>query len=187
MPTPPKPHTVLKMEKKSHRTKAELALREKGEQSLSSGEKIEPRDEVKQDPVALAEFNRVKGLLEIIEKDDAIYQNVINRYAKIISECVVLESSRESFAKDLMELTEEKDKLVKGSKKMPLEAYYKLKSDLQKNVLEVDKQIQSKRKMLLEIEKENVMTIASALRSIPKNVDSDKPESKFAKFGALSG
>ena len=41
----------------------------------------------------------------------------------------------------------------------------------------IDKQIQSKRKMLLDIEKENVMTIASALRSIPKKEDkeTDKP------------
>ena len=35
----------------------------------------------------------------------------------------------------------------------------------------IDKQIASKRKMLLDIEKENVMTIASALRSIPKKED----------------
>ena len=33
----------------------------------------------------------------------------------------------------------------------------------------IDKIIQSKRKMLLDIEKENIMTIAAALRSIPKN------------------
>ena len=36
------------------------------------------------------------------------------------------------------------------------------------SMLNCDKQIQAKRKMLLDIEKENVMTIAAALRSIPK-------------------
>ena len=44
---------------------------------------------------------------------------------------------------------------------------------MQRNLVSMDKQIQTKRKMLLDMEKENVMTIASALRSIPK-----KPESK---------
>ena len=41
----------------------------------------------------------------------------------------------------------------------------------------IDKQIDSKRKMLLDIEKENVMTIASALRCIPKkdNKEEDNP------------
>ena len=34
MPTPPKPYKVLKSEKKSHRTKAELSLREKGENDI---------------------------------------------------------------------------------------------------------------------------------------------------------
>ena len=40
-------------------------------------------------------------------------------------------------------------------------------------MLSIDKQVQAKRKMLLDIEKENVMTIASALRCIPKKEDKD--------------
>ena len=44
---------------------------------------------------------------------------------------------------------------------------------MQKNIVSLDKQIQAKRKMLLDIEKENVMTIASALRSIPKKEDKE--------------
>jgi hypothetical protein len=38
-------------------------------------------------------------------------------------------------------------------------------------MIALDKQIQTKRKMLLDIEKENIMTIAAALRSIPKKTD----------------
>ena len=34
-----------------------------------------------------------------------------------------------------------------------------------------DKLLQQKRKMLLDIEKENIMTIASALRSVPKKAE----------------
>ena len=36
MPTPAKPFKVLTSEKKSHRTKAELKMREEGEKSLST-------------------------------------------------------------------------------------------------------------------------------------------------------
>lgn len=60
---------------------------------------------------------------------------------------------------------------------MSLSEYYNLINDMQKNIVNLDKQIQSKRKMLLDIEKENVMTIASALRCIPKkdNKEADNP------------
>lgn len=42
---------------------------------------------------------------------------------------------------------------------------------LAKNLIALDKQIQAKRKMLLDIEKENIMTIASSLRSVPKKTE----------------
>jgi hypothetical protein len=51
--------------------------------------------------------------------------------------------------------------------------YAKSIQKIMASMLAIDKQIQTKRKMLLDIEKENVMTIASALRSIPKNVEKD--------------
>ena len=44
---------------------------------------------------------------------------------------------------------------------------------MQKNLVSLDRQVQSKRKMLSDIEKENIMTIAASLRSVPK-----KPEKK---------
>ena len=50
-------------------------------------------------------------------------------------------------------------------------------------LLGYDSAIQSKRKMLLDIEKENIMTIAAALRSIPKK-SGDK---KNALLEALGG
>ena len=45
---------------------------------------------------------------------------------------------------------------------------------MQKNMIALDKQVQTKRKMLLDIEKENIMTIASSLRSVPKKTDKKK-------------
>ena len=49
---------------------------------------------------------------------------------------------------------------------MTMKEYYNLELGMQKNLVSLDKQVQAKRKMLLDIEKENIMTIASALRSV---------------------
>ena len=54
---------------------------------------------------------------------------------------------------------------------MTIKEYYNLELGMQKNLISLDKQVQTKRKMLLDIEKENIMTIASALRSVPKKTE----------------
>ena len=46
---------------------------------------------------------------------------------------------------------------------------------------DLDKQLQPKRKMLLDIEKENIMTIASALRVIPKKPENDSAKETILK------
>ena len=75
------------------------------------------------------------------------------------------------------------DKLEMRSDEMEFVEFLKLQDGLAKQLISYDKQIQAKRKMLFDIEKENVMTIASALRSIPKT-----PEKKNnALKEALSG
>ena len=55
--------------------------------------------------------------------------------------------------------------------------YSKAIAKIMNSMNAIDKQIQSKRKMLLDIEKENVMTIASALRCVPKkeNQEANNP------------
>lgn len=173
MPTPPKPFTVLKAEGKSHRTKAELKQREKAEKALATGAALRERPEVKNNPVAHKEFLRLNKLLKGIEKNDAIYEAIINRYCLIQAECVDLEEKRESFYQDLQELTEDKDRLI-GDEEMNLSEYFKTKSNMQNSIINLDKQVQAKRKMLLDIEKENIMTIAAALRSIPKKPDKEE-------------
>ena len=80
MPTPPKPHIVLLNEGKSHRTKAELEQRKKEEEALVTGEKLKERKETRQSPVAHKEFRRIIKLLEKIQKNDALYEPIINRY-----------------------------------------------------------------------------------------------------------
>ena len=172
MPTPAKPFKVLTTENKSHRTKAELKMREEGEKALSTEIELKERKEVKQNKVAHKEFKRIEKLLKNIGKNDAIYEAVINRYCLIQAECFDFEVKRDKFYNDMSKL---EDKY--NEDEMSLSEYYSLINDMQKNIVNLDKQIQSKRKMLLDIEKENVMTIASALRCIQKkdNKEADNP------------
>lgn len=170
MPTPTKPFKVLATEKKSHRTKAELKFRKEGEEALSSQIKMKERKEVRKNKLAHKEFKRVKEILQDIDKDDALYENVINRYAMLLAECSEFEEKRERFYKDMDKL----DAQFVADEDFTMKEYIQLLCNMQKNILDLDKQIQAKRKMMLEIEKENVMTIASALRSIPKKPDQEK-------------
>ena len=94
MPTPPKPFSVLKSEGKSHRTKKELKLREQGEKALSTGTALKVRNEVKKNKIANKEFKRINELLKKIEKNDAIYEAVINRYCLIYAETMEFEEKK---------------------------------------------------------------------------------------------
>ena len=76
------------------------------------------------------------------------------------------ERKRQLFSDQLDELTENTE----------LEAAdrYKYQAQMQKNILSVDKQLQTKRRMMLDIEKECAMTISAAMRSIPKTTAEPK-------------
>lgn len=186
MPTPTKPFKVLTTEKKSHRTKAELKMREEGEKALSTEIELKERKEVKQNKVAHKEFKRIEKLLKNIGKNDAIYEAVINRYCLLQAECTNLEKERAELYVLIYELKEEQksitEQLVEDYGDVSEICDYRLEyakqiAKMMSTMSTIDKQIDSKRKMLLDIEKENVMTIASALRCIPKkdNKEEDNP------------
>ena len=182
MPTPTKPFKVLTTENKSHRTKAELKIREEGEKSLSTETELKERKEVKQNKVAHKEFKRIEKLLKNIGKNDAIYEAVINRYCLLQAECFELEEKREEFYKLIFELKAEMKSITdkmddEGDITTYTLEYSKSIAKMMSSMMVIDKQVTSKRKMLLDIEKENVMTIASALRCIPKkdNKEADNP------------
>lgn len=189
MPTPPKPFSVLKSEGKSHRTKKELKVREQGEKALTTGTVLKERQEVKKNKIAHKEFKRINELLSFIEKNDAIYEGVINRYCILYAESIDLEGRREemySLIEDLKEQFKnskdylEEEELAKETRKFAASI-----TELIKSMIEIDKQVQQKRKMLLDIEKENIMTIASALRVIPKKPEGDSAKETILKV--LSG
>lgn len=177
MPTPPKPHLVLLEENKSHRTKAELEQRKKAEEALASGTSMKERPEVKSNPIAHKEFVRINKLLQKINKNDALNELIINRYCLINAECFDLQIKREHIYEVITSLDEkfndEIENTLDDDKAKLIRDYLKSYNDSMKMLLSCDSMIQTKRKMLFDIEKENIFTIASALRSIPK-----KPEKK---------
>ncbi|MBS4958497.1 MAG: hypothetical protein KHZ99_15850 [Clostridium sp.] len=185
MPTPPKPFSVLKSEGKSHRTKKELKVREQGEKALSTGTALKVRSEVKKNKIANKEFKRINELLKKIEKNDAIYEAVINRYCLIYAECIEFEDKKVKLY-ELIDKLEEQFELSKEyieDEEMAKETrkFARSISEIIGSIVELDKQLQPKRKMLLDIEKENIMTIASALRVIPKKPESDSAKETILK------
>ena len=60
--------------------------------------------------------------------------------------------------------------------------YFNTLAKMESNLLALDKRIQDKRKMLLDIEKENIMTVAAQLRSIPKKVEDDDEADPMARL-----
>lgn len=173
MARPAKPYAVLASEKRSHRTKRELMQRRDGEQSLVSGVKIKEAPEVRENEAAHKEYRRVKKLLESIGKGDELYGAVVNRYCMITAEIKELQEERayyEDMIREMREdLHEQKEKLDD-----PVQ-YIEMLADVGRSLAKItasicaiDRTIQQKRKMLLDIEKESVMTISAALRSIPK-------------------
>ena len=171
MPTPPKPTNVILLEGKSHRTKKELAERKRAEAQLLTGKVLKEAAEVKENEKAHKEFQRIRKLLKSIEKDDDLYGATINRYCLLMAECSDFQDKREMMYRQMQDLQESKEKFERNE---DLTTYYMLQSTMQKNMIALDRQVQTKRKMLLDIEKENIMTIASSLRSVPKKTDKKK-------------
>lgn len=174
MPTPSKPYTVIQCEKKSHRTKAEINQRKQAENALSSKEKIKKRKEVSGNKDASKEFNRIVKLLDGIDKNDALYEPVINRYCLIQAECKEIEERRAAFYDLIMLLKKKVAELSKEEKEIFCEELSEISMNMVKLAGQMnacDKLLQQKRKMLLDIERENIMTVAAALRSIPKKVE----------------
>ena len=150
-----------------------MRQRKQAEQSLLTGEEIKEKPEVKQNKIAHKEFLRIKKLLKNIEKNDDLYGVVINRYSLLYAECFEFEKKREKMFEQLCDLHEKEDELIEHEE-MTQKEFYGIENSMQKNLIALDRQVQSKRKMLLEIEKENIMTIASALRSVPKKTEKKK-------------
>src|SRR5574344_78965 len=155
-----------------HRTKAEKEIRAQAEDELLTGEVWKEYPEVKSNAMAHKFFKRLTDLYSRIEKNDAMTEPIINRYCMMQAECYDFEAKREKFNSNLDALMDD-DELDRETK-------YKLEAQMQQSIISVDKQIMSKRKMLLDIEKETLMTLKAQLSSIPKKEPEKAPTNKFA-------
>jgi hypothetical protein len=173
-----KPIMVLQDEKKFHITKAEIALRKKAEEALLTKIKLKEKAEVKNNEISHKEFLRVKKLFVAIGKNDGLYENAVNRYCMLVAECHDFEEKKELFFDDMKRLEKSLT-----DKEIELTAYLEMRSKISGNVIAMDKQIMQKRNMMLALEKENVMTIASALRSIPKKKEKEEKDPRAHLFG----
>ena len=178
MGRPPKPFAVIKAEKKSHRTKKELKQREEGEKALLTGKVMKESDEVKNSPVAHKEFARLKKLLKKINHDDALYESVINRYCLLQAEC---EQITETINKLNHDIEEVENKRADGTITDFMD-YIGRKQDIYNLIIAWDKKRMDKRKMLLQIERENVMTILAALKAVPRKPEDKSKNSPMAAF-----
>ena len=169
----PKPIALVK----GHRTKAEKEVREKAEAALLTGTSMKENPEVRDNPIAHKEFVRIKKLLKAIQKDDDLSGNIINTHCMLHAECKEFEGMKARIYVDIEELTDE----YKQGNIEALE-YFDKKGKFQERLFTCDKKVMEKRKMILDISKENIMTIQSALRSIPKKPQEEKHVDPMTKL-----
>ena len=168
MARPAKAATVVKLEKKSHRTKKELATRERVEKALLTGKMMVETADVRSDKVAHLEFLRLKPLLKAIDKFDEIYGAPVRRYCLNKSK---LNNVEIDIAKTKCEIEELRENKADFSKNMP--EYYRLITKMEDIIAKKEGIAKSIRAEMNDFEKQNCMTIRSALAAIPK-----KPETK---------
>lgn len=167
-----------------HRTKDELAIRRAAEAAMLTGQPMKMQFKSSEHKIAAKEFRRVKALLASIGKDDALYEQIINMHCLLVEECKQIQEIRDQFIASKEELQRDFEAGQTGDPEdggISAAEYYRLLAKLSDNIINCDKQLMSKRKMLLEIDKENIMTIQSALRSVPKKPE-EKKKSGMAAF-----
>lgn len=170
MARPPKAASVIKLEGKSHRTKKELAARERAEKSLLTGKMMVETAEVRNDKVAHLEFLRLKPLLKALEKYDEIYGAGVRRYCLTKSKLDEADREVQELKEELVELRDNKGEFLDAK---DIAEYYRLVTKMEDTITKREQVSKSLRAEMIDFEKEYCMTIKSALRAIPK-----KPETK---------
>lgn len=167
---------------KGHRTKAEKEIREKSEKSLLTGSELHESEEVASNSEAHKEFLRIKKLFGAINKDDDLSGIVLNQHCLLVAECRDLARQKELFMDNLEKF---EDRL--GREDITFTEEMKIRMGMQKAILDCDKSLMNKRKMLLDIAKENIMTIAGVLRSVPKKPEEESEADPMAMFLSKRG
>ena len=126
-----------------HRTKAEIETRAAAEKALLTGKRLVESADVKRDKVAHAEYKRISELLAVIEKDDALYSGVVNRYCLLASEAAY-------YKQQIDELKEQA-------------ATSKDKIGYMRQITTIDSTLAAKRRDMLAIEREKLRLLIMVL------------------------
>ena len=167
---PSKPVAVIEAEGKSHRTKAELECRKAAEDAVLSHEPLFERVEVRRNKLAHAEFKRVAKLMDAIGKNDALYSSGLNTYCLLYAEIAELEDEKGRIRAMIDKLSDKAEAVCEAEELV--QAMKAIEKMLGK-VLSIGTTIDQKRRLMLAIDKENVMTVSAALRSIPKTPEKE--------------
>ena len=167
---PSKPVAIIEAEGKSHRTKAELECRKAAEDAVLSHEPLFERTEVRRNKLAHAEFKRVAKLMDAIGKNDALYSSGLNTYCLLYAEIAELEEEKGRIRAMIDKLSEKTEAVCDAEE---LVQAMKVIEKMLGKVLSVGTTIDQKRRLMLAIDKENVMTVSAALRSIPKTPEKE--------------
>ena len=178
MPTPSRPVSLVK----KHLTKAEINQRKNLEKELISGKPIREWPQTRSNDTAHKHFRRIVSLYRSIGKNDALTEPVLNRYCIMQAECEDFEAKREEIYNTCVKLRAKLESYGEDCDITVLADISGKIGSLYKTMISVDRQIQAKRKMLLDIERESIMTLASQMRSVPKKVQEEEQPSGVAAF-----
>ena len=179
MARPAKSASIIKLENnKDRRTKREIATREKAEKALLTGKSMIETAEVRNDREAHLEFLRLKPLLKAIDKFDEIYGAPTRRYCLNRSKLKEIEADIENTKSEIEDIRGNKGDFAKN---MP--EYYRLITKLEDIVVKKEGTAKSIRAEMNDFEKQNCMTIKSALSAIPKKPDTKANSLKEARGG----
>lgn len=129
------------------KTKAEIETRKQGEARLRTSRTQHMSEAVQSDPVATKYYLRLVELYDDIDMNEGFFENCINRYCLLLSD----HDRLTKLLNDAYELETSKETL--------------------QLISSIERQISKIRDQLLSIEKENLLTVNSKLRAVPK-----KPE-----------
>lgn len=178
MARPSKTASVIRIEGKSHRTKKELSAREQEEKKLLTGKSMIETADVRNDREAHLEFLRLKPLLKAIDKFDEIYGAPTRRYCINRSKLKEIEADIDKTKSEIEDIRNNKGDFTKN---MP--EYYRLITKMEDIVAKKESIAKSIRAEMNDFEKQNCMTIKSALSTVPKKPDTKTNSLKEALGG----
>lgn len=171
MARPPVPIDIAK----GHRTIAEKKARIRREADLLTGSAFQEWPEIRANLIAHKRFAKTKNLFASNGKDDALLEPIINRYCLMLAECDDLTSIMSDAMDDVKQLMN--DDSIEFLVKL------EMKDRIMSRYFVANKNVVTKRKMLLDIEKENGMTLLSQLRTTTKKPKEEKRDDSGAMFG----